>query len=286
MDLGPVGIWAPQLRYGDAGAIQETAAELEQLGYGALWIPGGVGGDIFGDSERLLTATRRVVVATGILNIWMHDASSVAEGHHRLTSVHPHRFLLGLGVSHAALVDRTDHYEKPLAKMVGYLDALDAAPDPVPAPERALAALGPRMLELARDRTAGAHPYLVTPEHTRLARSVLGTGPLLAPEQKVILDTDAGRARAMAREQLALYFQLPNYTNNLLRSGFSEADLTDGGSDRVIDGIVAWGDADAIAARVREHHDAGADHVCVQVLTSSRAEAPHDEWRRLAPALI
>jgi len=282
MDLGRVGVWSAQLRYGDRGAIREAAAELEDLGYGALWVPGGAGGDVLGDCARLLDATRRVVVATGILNIWMHDAADVAAGHQRLARG---RFLLGLGVSHALLVDRTGTYERPLAKMREYLDRLDAASPPVPVAERVLAALGPRMLELARDRSAGAHPYLTTPDHTAVARAVLGPGPLLAPEQKVVLETDAGRARAIAREALAIYLRLPNYTNNLLRSGFTTDDLAGGGSDRLVDRVVAWGDVETVAARIGEHFAAGADHVCIQVLLPDRAAMPLDEWRRLRPAL-
>ncbi|HEY2427601.1 MAG TPA: LLM class F420-dependent oxidoreductase [Acidimicrobiales bacterium] len=285
MDLGRVGVWSSQLRYGDPGSVATAAAELEALGYGAIWVPGGAGGDVLGDCGRLLDATERVVLAPGILNIWMHDPGEVADGHHRLTAAHPGRFLLGLGVSHALLIDRTGTYARPLAKMREYLDALDGAHTPVPTGERILAALGPKMLELARDRSAGTHPYLVTPEHTATAREAVGPGKLVAPEQKVVLDTDAGRARAIAREALGIYLRLPNYTNNLLRTGFSEDDLAGGGSDRLIDGIVAWGDEAAIAARVRAHHDAGADHVCIQVLLADRAAMPLDEWRRLGLAL-
>jgi probable F420-dependent oxidoreductase len=167
-----------------------------------------------------------------------------------------------------------------------YFDQLDAASPRVPQGERALAALGPKMLELARERTAGAHPYLVSPEHTAAAREVLGDGPLLAPEQKVVLETDPDTARAVARQHLAVYLRLPNYTNNLLRTGFSEDDLAGGGSDRLVDGIVVWGDLDAVAGRVRAHHDAGADHVCLQVLLADAPVFPRPEWRRLAGALL
>ena len=199
MQLGPIGIWSGPLRRGDPGEVAEAAAELDQLGYAAVWIPGGAGGDVLGDAGRLLQATRHMVVATGILNVWMHDPDDVAAGHAALTGEHPGRFLLGLGVSHAPSVGGSGQvYERPLAKIESYLDALDAADPPVPSGERALAALGPRMLALARDRTAGAHPYLVGPEHTALARQVLGAGPLLAPEQKVVLETDPAAARAIA----------------------------------------------------------------------------------------
>ena len=287
MDLGRVGIWSSPLRRGDAVEAAEAAAELEELGYGALWIPGGFGGEVFAESARLLDATTRVVVATGILNIWMHQVGEAAAGHARLQRDHPDRFLLGLGVSHGPPVERSGQvYARPLAKMRDYLDQLDAASPPVPEGERALAALGPRMLELARERSAGAHPYLTSVEHTAFARGVLGPGPLLAPELMVVVEADAAAARAIARQHLARYLVLPNYTGNLLRTGFTEADLADGGSDRLVDGVVAWGEVDAIARRVAQHHDAGADHVCVQVLLSDPAAFPRTEWRRLAAALL
>jgi len=285
MRLGPIGIWSPAFR-GDTPEVIEAARELEDMGFGALWLPGGMGGDVFGPCERLLTATGHVVVATGILNIWAHEPSEVAEAVRRLEATFPDRFLLGLGVSHAPLVERLGgRYEHPYEAMVGYLDALDRAPTPVAPAQRALAALGPRMLELARERTAGAHPYLVTPEHTRFAREVLGPGPLLAPEVKVVLDRDATRARAVARQHLAIYLGLPNYTNNLRRFGFGDDDIADGGSDRLVDAVVAWGDGPVVAARVREHLDAGADHVCIQLLTDGPA-IPSAGWRELAAAVF
>jgi probable F420-dependent oxidoreductase len=286
MELGKVGIWSGEFRSKKAGDAGETAAEFEGLGFGALWIPGGAGGDIFGVVARVLDGTRTLPVATGILNVWMHDATEVAAEHARISAAHPDRFLLGLGVSHAMSVEATGRpYERPRSVMVHYLDELDAAKTPVGKEERALAALGPKMLELARDRSAGAHPYLTTPEHTRWARTVLGEGPLLAPEQMVVLESDPTAARAVARTMLALYLQLPNYTNNMLRFGFTEVDLADGGSDRLIDGHIAWGGIEAIAGRVREHLDAGADHVCIQVLTGSRDRYPLAEWRELAAIL-
>jgi len=282
--LGTFGVWGGQLRFGDPGEIAEAAAELEQLGYGALWFPGGAGGDVFGAARHLLSATERVTVATGILNLWAHDPDEVAAEHARLTADHPDRFLLGIGISHSLLVERLNQsYERPLARTAAYLDRLDEASPPVPRAERALAALGPKMLRLAAERTAGAHPYLVPPEHTAVARATLGAGPLLAPEQKVVLERDPARARATARASLAMYLQLPNYTNNLLRTGFTPEDLADGGSDRLVDGIVAWGDDTTIAARVQDHLDAGADHVCVQVLQAEGLPLP--AWRELAPAL-
>jgi probable F420-dependent oxidoreductase len=287
MELGRVGIWSGQLRRADPSAITEAAAELDELGFGAIWIPGGHGGDVFGDVARLLTATTRATVATGILNVWMHTPDETAGGHAALIDEHPGRFLLGLGVSHEPAVTNSGQtYARPLAKMRDFLDALDAASPPVPAGERMLAALGPRMLELARDRSAGAHPYLVTPDHTATARAVLGEGPLLATEVMVVLDDDAEKARAVARQHLSRYMVLPNYTNNFLRHGFTEDDLLDGGSDQLVDGVIAWGDLDAIAARVGEHHAAGADHVCIQVLEADATALPRDAWRRLADVVL
>jgi probable F420-dependent oxidoreductase len=283
MQLQRVGIWARELRVGDEGVRREAAAELEQLGYGTLWFPGSAGSDSLDCAEILLDATQRVVVATGITNIWTEEPEGVAAGHVRLAAAHDHRFLLGLGASHAPLIG--DRYRKPYSSMVEYLDRLDAAPEPPPVEERVLAALGPRMLALSRDRAAGAHPYLVPPEHTAIAREAIGEDKLLAPEQAVVLESDPVRARELARGHLELYLVLPNYTNNWLRHGFTEDDLRDGGTDRLVDALVAWGDEDAIHARVREHHDAGADHVCLQVIHGGDGP-PLQEWRRLAGALV
>ena len=280
--LGRIGIWSGTL-WGQREDAQDIARELERLGYSAVWFPNGPG--MLDRARELLDATSRIVVATGIASIWMYPAEQVAEAHHALAQAHPRRFLLGLGVSHARLVNREEagRYRRPVERMLAYLDALDAAPTPVPREERILAALGPRMLEIARTRAAGAHPYLVTPEHTRRAREALGTGPLLAPEQAVVLETEPERARSIARTHLARYLQAPNYTNNWLRLGFTTEDLANGGSDRLVDALVAWGDVAAIRERIAEHLRAGADHVCLQVLTSSPLAAPHDEWRALAP---
>jgi probable F420-dependent oxidoreductase len=285
MRLGPIGIWSAVFR-SDAPELDEAARELEDLGFGALWVPGGMGGDVFGISSRLLTATGHVVVATGVLNIWAHDPASVAESVRELGATFPDRFLLGLGVSHRPLVERLGGvYDHPLQAMADYLDALDRAPSPVAPAERVLAALGPKMLELARDRAAGAHPYLVTPDHTRFARGVLGPGPILAPEVKVALEPDPAKARALARKHLAVYLGLPNYTNNLRRFGLGDRDFADGGSDRFVDAVVAWGDGPAVKERVQEHFDAGADHVCVQLLTEEPG-VPRQGWRELAAAVL
>jgi probable F420-dependent oxidoreductase len=283
--LSGTGIWASQLRYGDAGAIREMAAELEALGYSALWIPD-VGGDLFGSVELLMAATQRATIATGILNLWMHPAEETARQHARLTTAHGDRFLVGIGVSHQALIDRAEagRYTKPLSAMRSYLDGLDAADQPLPRDRRVLAALGPKMLKLARDRSAGAHPYNVTPEHTAIAREALGAEALIATEQAVVLSTEASVARAAGRQHLSIYLDLPNYTNNLRRLGFGDDDFADGGSDRLVDALVAWGDEATIATRVQEHRAAGADHVCIQVVNEG-PDAPQTQWRALAAAL-
>ena len=286
MDLGRIGVWTGDLRQGETAARQEAAAELESLGYGTVWLPGafpGVGlGDVLDDSEVLLDGTTALVVATGILNIWAHEPAEVAARCSAFRSAHPGRFLLGLGVSHRPLIADAPPgtWEKPVAAMASWLDGLEG----VPADDMVLAALGPRMLDLARERTGGAHPYLVTPEHTALARERLGPGKLLAPDQKLVLDTDPASARQRAREAIGFYFALPNYTNNWLRLGFTEDDLADGGSDRLIDAMVVWGDEATVAARVREHFAAGADHVCINVVPGP--EGPMETWRRMAPALV
>jgi probable F420-dependent oxidoreductase len=278
--LGRVGIWARELRFDpDPSAIADAAAELEELGWSALWIPD-AGGDVFGAVDVLLDATRSATIATGILNIWMQDPAEVArETNRRWESG---RFVLGLGASHAALVEQ---YAKPYSAMREYLDALDAASPPVPDGGRLLAALGPRMVALSGDRAGGAHPYLVTVEHTRAAREILGPDAVLAPELGVVLDADVARGRERAREHVADYLELPNYANSMRRMGFTGDDLRDGGSDRLVDAVVAVGDEQAIGARVQEHLDAGADHVCIQVVGPMGQPLPRETWRRLAPVL-
>jgi len=280
---GDIGVWSPQLREGDAHEVAEAAAELEELGYGAIWVPGREHDDLEERLYLLLSSTQRITVATGIVSIWTHPADSTAALTARLTAEFPGRFLLGLGVSHAPAVG--ERYRRPLTEMTRYLGALDAADPPVPRTERVLAALAPRMLALARERARGSHPYLVTPEHTRSARESLGPDALLAPEQTVVLEEDADTARAVARQWLARYLQLPNYANNWLRTGFDRADIEDGGSDRLVDALVAWGDVDAIGARVDAQRAAGADHVALQVVTTDPAQLPREQWRRLASAL-
>lgn len=291
MNIGRVGIWTFGLELQPATRVQEAAAEVEALGYGALWIPEAMGREVFTHAGLLLAATHRLVVASGIANIWVRDAMAMAAAQKTLAEAYPDRFLLGIGVSHAPMVEMRGHrYEKPLSTMRAYLDAMDAAPSIAPPPAtkpiRVIGALAPKMLKLAAERTAGAHPYFVPPEHTVRAREIMGKGPLLAPEQAAVLETAPSKAREIARGHMATYLGLPNYVNNLKRLGFSDGDIANGGSDRLVDAIVAWGDVDAVVKRVRAHHDAGADHVCIQVLDADPRAVPVQQWRELAAALL
>jgi len=287
MDIGKVGIWTFTLGLRPAKQAQELAAEIEALGYSTIWMPGG---DALVTSALILSATKRINVATGIASVWSRDATTMAAGQAILAEAFPDRFLLGIGVSHAPVVAMLGHtYEKPYTRMREYLDGMDRAflmtPKPAIPPTRVLAALGPKMIRLAAERAAGAHPYFTTPEHTRFARQIMGPGPILAPEQAVVLEADPSRARQIARGYMHIYLGLENYTNMLRRLGFGDDDFRNGGSDRLVDAVVAWGDGDAIARRVQEHHAAGADHVCIQVISADGRAAPLQEWRELAPAL-
>ncbi|HLI82476.1 MAG TPA: LLM class F420-dependent oxidoreductase [Bryobacteraceae bacterium] len=287
ISLGRLGIWTHQFEDYPAAKAQETAAQLEELGFGAIWFGEAFGREALTHAGLLLAATRKIVIATGVANIYVRDPMAMAGGQSTLAEAYPGRFLLGLGVSHVPLVESRGHrYEKPVATMRAYLEAMDGAPyravRPATRPPRVLAALGPQMLKLAAERADGAHPYNVTPEHTAQARAILGPGKYLCPEQAVIFETDAAKARAIGRAFLALYLTLPNYTNNFLRLGFTQEDFAGGGSDRLIDAIVAWGDAACIGERIRAHHAAGADHVCVQVLPEDPRGLPMREWRQLA----
>jgi len=256
IELGTVGISRHP-----SGLTPEVVAEVEALGYGTIWVSGSPPGDL-DVVERLLDSTEHIVLATGIVNVWKDDAVTVGASYHRITARYPGRFLLGLGIGHP---EATQEYRQPYAKLVSYLDQLDDLK--VPAEGRVLAALGPRVLRLSAERAAGAHPYLVTPEHTRRARQILGDGPLLAPEQKLVLETDPERARAIGRSRVENPFlRLTNYVSNLRRLGWTDADLADGGSDALIDALAVHGDAAAIARGVTAHLEAGADHVAVQVL--------------------
>jgi probable F420-dependent oxidoreductase len=276
------------LRFGDRGEATEAAAELEELGFSAVWIPD-AGGDLFEALEAFLGATARLTVATGILNLWMQEPATSAAAYDRLVTRYGNRLLIGIGVSHGPLVNKLVEgapYGRPMAKMADYLTALDNAEPPLPMANRVLAALGPKMLELARDRSAGAHPYLAGPEHTAGARKILGPDRLLAPSQAVVFETDPDKARAIARKNMALYFRLPNYVGSWKRLGFTDEDVVRPGSDRLVDALVAWGDDDAISDRIRQHTDAGADHVCIQVMTDREGmELPREQWRRLAAAV-
>jgi len=256
IELGTFGVWR---RFGEL--TPQFATDMAALGYGAIWIGGSPDGGLE-LAEALLDATERITVATGIVNMWKDDAATVAASYHRIEARHPGRFLLGVGIGHP---EATPEYRTPYEKSVEYLDRLDAAE--VPLERRVLAALGPRMLRLSAQRSAGAHPYLTTPQHTAFAREVLGAGPLLAPEQKLVLDTDAGRARSIGRPAVQNpYLRLVNYRTNLLRTGWTEEDLAGGGSDRLIDALVVHGDAQTVARGLRAHLDAGADHATIQVL--------------------
>ena len=292
LKLGSVGIWTTQFEHHPAVKVREAASELEDLGYGAIWFGEAVGREALTHAGLLLAATRRIVVATGIANIYARDPMAMASGQKTLAEAYPERFVLGLGVSHVPLVEqlRGHQYDKPVARMRAYLDAMDQAPyrsaAPASKPIRVLAALRPKMLELAAERADGAHPYNVNPEHTARARKILGAGRYLCPEQAIVLETDPAKARKIGREFLDRYLKLPNYTNNLIWLGFDENDFRNGGSDRLIDAIITWGDLNAIRNRIREHHSAGADHVCIQVLTADPHALPLREWRELASAVL
>lgn len=269
-ELGRFGVWT-----GYQDVTPEQARELEELGYGTLWLGKSPTADLPG-VEELLAATATLTVATSIVNVWSAPAKQVAESFHRLEARHPGRFLLGIGAGHPEI---TSEYRKPYDVLVEYLDELDAAG--VPKDRRALAALGPRVLKLAADRTAGPLPYLVTPEHSRESRRIIGPDALLAVEHKVVLDSDPVRARATARPRVEFYLDLTNYVSTLRRLGFDDNDLTKPGSDRLYDSLVAHGSAESVVKQLIRHIDAGADHVALQILD----ENPLPTLRSLAPLL-
>ena len=284
-----VGLWDYHLNYHDADQVREWVAELEQLGVASIWVGEGLFRDPFTFAGIILSATERVTVAIGVANIWVRDAFATVAAQSTLAEAYPGRFLLGLGVSHAALVEglRGHRYQKPLNAMRTYLDAMERARDaykavkPPSPPPCILAALRPRMLELAAERADGAHTYFVPPEHTRRARRILGPAKLLIPEQAAVLDDEPDRARQLARSHIRRYLPLPNYVANLRRLGFTDDDFTDDGSDRLVDAIVAHGDPETINSRVRAHYDAGATNVCVQLLSPAIRRFPIDQWRVL-----
>ncbi|MFJ3532172.1 MULTISPECIES: TIGR03620 family F420-dependent LLM class oxidoreductase [unclassified Streptomyces] len=285
MNLGTIGIWSLAFTHGDRGEAREAAAELEDLGYGTLWLGGSPGGNPSGDlatAADVLDATDRVTVATGCVSIWEQPAARLAAAYHALPAHQRARLLVGLGVSHAECIDR---YRRPYAALVGYLDELDAASPPLPASARIVGAHGPRMTRLGAARTLGVHPYLVDVGHTVRARSDLDPTSLLATEQTVILSTDPEAARNQARTMLAPYLGLANYREAWLRIGFDPHDLAHGGSDRLIDALFAYGTPDEIAAQVTKHTTAGADHIALQVVTAHRSLFARTAWRDLAAAL-
>lgn len=274
-ELGPFGAWLP-----NRSIAPELAAQIESLGYGAIWVGGSPDADLAW-VDAALAGTDSVQLATGIVNIWTAPAPAVAESFQRIESAHPGRFLLGIGAGHR---ESTQEYTKPYDALVSYLDELDAAV--VPTSRRVLAALGPRVLRLSAERSAGAHPYLTTPEHTAKARELVGSSVFLAPEHKVVLTTDRNEARAIGRRYLEHYLTLSNYANNFLRMGFTEGDIRTPGSNKLIDAVVAYGTPDAIAQRLNEHLEAGADHVGVQILDGWPEDKLVAALRELAEPLL
>jgi probable F420-dependent oxidoreductase len=279
MDFGRLGVWT-WIDTMSAEEVADFAAKIEELGYSMLWVPEAVGRDPFSILGYLAARTSKLVLATGIANIYARDPMTMRAIQHTLAEASGGRFVLGLGVSHAPMVAgmRGHEYGKPVTTMRNYLDAMEKAlylgPKADPEAPIVIAALRQNMLRLAAERTSGAHPYFVSPEHTARAREILGEGPILAPEQKVLLETDASRAREIARAGMKTYLSLPNYQNSLRWLGFGADDLAEGGSDRMVDAIVAWGDEKAIAERIQAHRDAGADHVCIQPLRPDGAPGP------------
>ena len=289
-DLGRIGLWTFALDVQPMAKAQEAAAEIDELGFGTVWLPEAVGREIFSSSALILSATKNINVASGIASIAARSAHTMQSGWKTLSEAFPGRFVLALGVSHSHMVTKLHKlsYDKPYSNMVEYLDIMDKSPYAAAAPQapmyRMIGALGPKMLQLSAERTAGAHPYFTTPQHTAEARALLGSKPLIAPEIAVIFETDKDKARETARKFMSIYTRLPNYANNLMRLGFTQDDITNQ-SDKLVDEIVTWGTLDKIAARIKEHHDAGANHVCVQVLTHDPLELPMAGWRELSALL-
>ena len=288
--LGRVGVWLASLRPATTEQERAAARRIEALGYGSLWAGEVIGGkEAFAHQAVLLAATDQLVTGTGIANIWARHPATMQAGAATLGAAYPGRFILGIGVSHASMVERSGQtYDRPYTRMFQYLDGMDRVTGDVPVTDipvpRLLAALGPKMLALARDRADGAHPYFVPVEHTPVARQILGPDPLLIPEQAVVLSTDAEQARRVARGHMSSYLRLPNYVNNLRRLGYGDEDLAASGSDRLVDAIVAWGDEEQIAHRVRAHLEGGADHVLLQPLGD--LDSAVVQLERLAPAVL
>jgi probable F420-dependent oxidoreductase len=290
VNIGKYGIWYGGIDALSSAESQRAAQVVEKLGFGALWVAEAVGRDPFVSSAILLNATSTLKLATGIANVYARDAMTMVAGQKTLAEAFPDRFLLGMGVSHGHLVAgiRKIDWSKPYSYMSDYLDKMDKslfmARSAEHEPGRVLAALGPKMLQLSAEKANGSHPYFTTPEHTAEARRIMGADALLAPEQMVVLNTDPTAARVTARKGMKIYLGLPNYANNLKRFGFEDSDFADGGSDRLVDAITAWGTPAQIADRVQQHIDAGADHVCIQVLRDDSA-MPETEWAQLAAEL-
>jgi probable F420-dependent oxidoreductase len=273
MELGRIGIWHSRSKGGT-----NVVKEIEALGYGAFWLGGSPS---IQQARAYVEASTTIPVVTGILNVWQHDPADVAREHAELTSDHPDRFLLGIGIGHP---EATSDYTRPLKTMRDFFDGLDAAETPVPKDERLVAALGPKMLDLAKDRSLGTHPYFIDAQHTRFARERLGQGTLVAPEVAVVVESDPETARKIARDYAKMYLGLTNYTSNLLRFGYTEEDIANGGSDRLIDAVIPHGSAEQIAEAIRAHLEAGADHVCLQPL--GHGDEPLGDFRALAGALV
>jgi probable F420-dependent oxidoreductase len=290
--IGRVGVWSFALESLSASEEREVVAEIESLGFRAIWFPESVESrEVFSHASWILANTERVIAASGIASIWARDPVAMANGWRMLSDAYPGRFLLGIGVSHAPSVGRRGgRYERPFTAMQRYLDAMDRAASSAPEPESplrlVLAALGPKMLELAAERALGAHSYFVPAEHTAFARQRLGPGPILAVEQTVALESDPSEARSIARRFAVRYLQTENYARNLKRMGWTDGDVSGQGTDALIDAVVAWGDVDRIAVRVRQHLDAGADHVTVQVIGEDELDPCRKELSELAPALL
>ncbi len=304
--LNGVGIFGQGIRQGDPGYVSEIMAELEELGFGAIFMPGTAGGsDVFPTIDRILASTKAIPVATSVINIWMHPPSECAQWWNKFEATYPGRFHLGIGISHGEFVDRprevlTDlgikapdtlfkdepgrwNRSGPLATLSAYLDELDSATPPVPAGRRIIGALGPKMLDLARERSAGTHPAVMPLEHTRFAREHIGPGGLVAAYQAVLFEADPDTARKRARQYTRTFLSFVNYRKNIARFGFEESEMVDGGSDRLVDAIVAWGDDDTIAQRLSDQFAAGADHVSVGVVDQYvDVPLPVEDWRRLA----
>ena len=287
--MGRVGLWSADFDLQPMSKAQEAIAEVEEMGYCAVWVPEAVLREPFASTALLLSATKKIVLATGIASLHARTAQTMNAGWKTVTEAFPDRFVLGIGVSHAPMVTGVHKgaYDKPYSTMVEYLDAMDSglyfSPAPSTTPRRVLAALGPKMLKLAAERANGAHPYFTPAEHTAFARSTMGKEAFLAPEVAVVLETDATKARAIARGFMKTYTGLPNYANNLKRFGFEHDEIV-GQEDRLVDAIVGWGTTDTVVARIKEHFDAGADHVCIQVLTDATGTLPMRQWRELAQA--